>query len=710
MRQPIRAIEPLWIAALGAQFIVLGGLLLPRIIRLLGRGGAAETVEWAVWMSLLFVFPLAAWIVGWGVPKVASERAASLLKLALVFLLLFEFAAYASSRATPLLVLAAFAAALVGVLWLRGRREAAMPSRTTAGLALACGMAGWMAGGALVYWQNAIAWMLASPAAIVALALAILIVGTTLRHWVLDDSTTALRATDLLPLGALVAFSFRTFPVVEYYHWGFFIGPIERIRHGGTLLWDTPSQYGFLNILIASLFPGSAWQSFWLLQSVIYAIVGCLMYIAIRRISRGWYGGAFAFLITFTTLFFRPRTDSLMLPAQMTPAAGPFRFLWCFVMLAFLVNWHTRARNGKGFVRFAVTGTTIWAIALLWSAEAAIYATAMWFPALLIYSLQEAARSSLSPAKTTVFVLRSALYPLGAISIAALAVVASYKIAGAPGPDVFGHFEYVLLYSSGGYAALPIDPTGTVWYLVLVFLIVSTIAVLEARRDLLDPRLVVWTAVLGGIWAIASYFTGRSHPVNLVALVPFLIFALVGCMRLRPFAHSLNGRYVLAASTLPLLAMPIALIAGHRAFGQSIAEQQLHPARFGEQLPYMDAELQTLLASAGAGPDNSVVLASDGRLSLEDWRGPVRQPVLNSWLPKPFEIIGSLPESRRQVYLDRNAARFPTHGWLIQSKVLTAGGSDHLIRFLESTGRLGQRLESKIWMVTRVQPATTVRP
>ena len=60
-----RTFEPLWIAALGAQFLVLGNLLLPRLIRMIGRGGAVETVEWAIYMSALFVFPVAVWLTGW---------------------------------------------------------------------------------------------------------------------------------------------------------------------------------------------------------------------------------------------------------------------------------------------------------------------------------------------------------------------------------------------------------------------------------------------------------------------------------------------------------------------------------------------------------------------------------------------------------------------------------------------------------------------
>lgn len=709
MRQRMwSAIEPLWIAALGAQFIVLGGLLLPRIIRLMGRGGAVETVEWAVWMSMLFIFPPLVWLIGWVSPRVLGAGTSSLVKRGLVVLLVLEFATYAAMRASATLVVAAIAAAAAGTWLLSPRDGATRVSTVSALIALACGVAGWMAGGGLVHWQNATDWLFASPVTVMVLIASVVVIGLMLRRWTLTADAAPIRVVDFVPLLVLVAFSFRTSPVVEFYHWGFFTGPIEQIRQGGTLLWDTPSQYGFLSILVPSILPGNAWQSFWFAQAVAYSIVACLMYVSVRRLAPGWYGGVTAFLITFTTLFFRPRTESLILPAQMTPAAGPYRFIWCFVMLAFLIRWQTRNEDDRIRSRFVLVGTIIWSFALLWSAETAVYVTAMWFPALLVNSLQESGRAGLSKAQTAARVLRAAAYPVAATILVGAVVFAFYRIAGLGGPDIFGHLEYVLLYSSGGYAALPMDPTGTVWYLIVTFLIVVTIIGLHARGRLTDSRLVVWTAVAGGTWALSSYFTGRSHPVNLIALIPLLLFGLVACMQLRPFRESLPARFAVAAVMLPLLAMPAALAAGHRGFAAAVREPQLEPARFIEQVPVMDAGLQRLLMSAGATPNDAFVRVADGRLMLEAWQTPNgRQLVPRSWLPKVFEIIGSLPEERRQVYLDRNAVSFPGEGWLVQSRTLTANGENHLMRFLRASGRLGSQLANERWVVTKILPATT---
>jgi hypothetical protein len=58
--------------------------------------------------------------------------------------------------------------------------------------------------------------------------------------------------------GTLVIAAFLAFRVennIIAYNYGFFIGPAEVIRQGGWLLWDVPSQYGYLNVLLIALLP-----------------------------------------------------------------------------------------------------------------------------------------------------------------------------------------------------------------------------------------------------------------------------------------------------------------------------------------------------------------------------------------------------------------------------------------------------------------------
>ncbi len=66
------------------------------------------------------------------------------------------------------------------------------------------------------------------------------------------------RVADLAALAtiALLAFGWeKPCDLTAWHHWGALVGPAEMVRQGGWLLWDTPSQYGFLCPLALACFP-----------------------------------------------------------------------------------------------------------------------------------------------------------------------------------------------------------------------------------------------------------------------------------------------------------------------------------------------------------------------------------------------------------------------------------------------------------------------
>lgn len=715
--------EPLWVAALGLQFVLIGPFAIRGLIRLIGRAGQVETVEWAVHMAFLFAFLPAAWIIGWVIPRVGSERAGAWVRRVLVIAAGVEGAVYLLG-ARPSLALAGLAAssltaAALYIIASRRDTKNGIPLRPAIPVALATGALAWMSAGALVHWESALDWAFASSLRVAIVIASVAVVAVAVDGWRSALSTNSrLRLVDFVALGILVAFSFRTFPMIEFYHWSFFVGPIEQLRHGGTLLYDTPSQYGFLSIIIPALLPGGAWQSFWFFQGTAYAIVAAIMYLGVRRLFPGFIGPLAALAVTFTTVFFRPRSASLLLPGQMTPGAGPVRFVWCFVLLAFILAYYLRPPHQRSDRAFVIGGTVIWAVSLLWSAETAIYVTAIWFPAYFLHAVQRTAQS-LQAGKSRATAARTAalwaFLPIAVAAFTALAVAMAFRIGRGFGPDTGGYLEYVLLYSRAGYGALPIDPTGTVWFLILVFLAVSTVLVLHALRDPRDFRLPLWAAAWGSVWAVASYFTGRSHPANLLSITPLLLYSLTVVLLLKPFEGSSIARYVIASVILPLFAFPVAVTAGHESFARAVTIPQVSPAQFTEQLPVMEPELQNLLVSAGAKPEDSFVFVGDGRLVLPAWRitsnaraqnpGATRLMSDRSWLPRPFEIIGSLPRERRQLYLERNAYSFPHRGWLVENRRDTARNADHMLDFERRARREEARFESAGWIVTLLGPA-----
>jgi hypothetical protein len=207
--------------------------------------------------------------------------------------------------------------------------------------------------------------------------------------------------------------------------------------------------------------------------------------------------------------------------------------------------------------------------------------------------------------------------------------------------------------------------------------------------------------VWGAIWSLSSYFVSRSHPVNLLSLAPVLIFALAILIVVIRRSTRRPWHGLVRAAMVPVLAMPIAMSIGHPGLFADLDTKQLSPKRLTDQLPYMEPELEDLLKRSGAKPSDSFVRLGDGRLMLPAWHGADGTRIMSdkSWLPKPYEIIGSLDGDRRMVYIRRNRGG---SGWLAHNH------SDSILRFNERFAEiaenfsLGQPVSSGAWIVWRV--------
>jgi hypothetical protein len=279
-----------------------------------------------------------------------------------------------------------------------------------------------------------------------------------------------------------------------------------------------------------------------------------------------------------------------------------------------------------------------------------------------------------------------------------------YEVALGVTPDLAGYTEFGLLYSRG-FGSLPIDTHGAIWYLLLVFFIASTVVVQFLVDDWRDFRLVVAAGVWGGIWSLSSYFVSRSHPVNLLSITPALLFAVAVLMIVLRHSPRRPWHGYVRAATVPVLAIPIAMTLGHPRLAADLKTDQLAPHRFTQQIPFMDPELESLLREIGAKPSDPIVRIVDGRLMLPAWRGEDGSRILSdrSWLPKPYEIIGSLPPARRQIYIERNASS-GIGGWLVHNRVKTIASFDERLAEIERTHAVVRKYERGDWIVWYMKP------
>ena len=700
-RDSWRALEYLWPAALGAFGAVLGWWLVPVSIRAIGRGGQQETVEWALYMSLLFIFP--------PVVLFLARRGERFFVLRMTIVVLSILAAVVFVLFSPYRLVGVALALLAGAVTVFLTRPDSELRKQRAPIvvlpALVAATFGWMAVSGLVSWGSPPHWLFTR----IQPALVLLVLGwcaaVVLRETRVDGVIRRVDITvvDWIAIGVLVLFSFRTFPIIEFYHWGFYVGPIEQLRQGGQLLWDTPSQYGLLSILLPTVLPGTAWESFWFFQSVIFAVVAAVMYVGIRKIGREWPSSLLAFAVVFATLFFRPRSDTLLLSAQMTPSGGPVRFVPMFLLLAALAHWIIDRDGPPDDSKFVIRGSALWMFGIIWSAEAAIYCSAIWFSALAVYLIQSAFKLeedgvTVGTSPGRVFKLLG--IPLGMAAATGIGVTLVYRVVVGRMPDMYGYLEYLLLYSKGGFGALPIDPTGSVWFLLLVFFAISMAGALYLASDPSNKRLVVIAALWGGAWSVGSYYTGRSHPVNVLSLAPILLFSAALLLRALRSDFASPWHQIVFAALVPAFAMPVVLTLGHSRAWAEVTQLQLAPSAIASQIPPMDWQLATLLAQEGAKPSDPVVLIGDGRLMLPPWKsGDTTLMSDRSWLPKPYEIIGSLPDARRNVYIDRNRVT-ASGGWLIHNKADTIGHYEELHQKLLEGRSESRRLENERWIIS----------
>lgn len=121
----------------------------------------------------------------------------------------------------------------------------------------------------------------------------------------------------------------------------------------------------------------------------------------------------------------------------------------------------------------------------------------------------------------------------------------------------------------------------------------------------------------------------------------------------------------------------------------------------------MEPSLNELLLEAGARPSDPVVRIGDGRLMLPAWRPQdaegARVVSPYSWLPKQYEIIGTLPPERRQKYIDRLAEHLRLSGWLVHSKAGGIRDIDEQLADIRRTHKETKRFENGDWIVSWYQ-------
>ncbi len=464
----------------------------------------------------------------------------------------------------------------------------------------------------------------------------------------------------------LMSFRFDTlFLGTSEGHWEYYVGPIRNIKNGSWLLWDTPSQYGFLNILAAASVPvASSWQSLYVLQGILLFIAAILIFMVF--LSKDRTNILFAFVITFSSLFF---ADPDLIGPYLYPSSSVMRFFWCYVLLGFFYLTHHNERVALKTI--VLWGTLLWIIGFFWSSESAIYSTVTFYCGLVSAVSQNAFLISGNDKKLKI-VVKQLASPLAipiAVLFAFIGLVAFYyRVVLGHFPDLFIFVEHGVGYA-GGFGSMTLNPFGSIWILFLLFCAMLVIIVRLIMRDPLNRHVVPLVASAGCLWAVSSYFIGRAVPNNITAILPVL------CMLIAIVFSSINGlefdisHSIFKAISVPLLMLVLMTSFGNYNFLDKLRTFQTLSANISQKVRVADPLLQELIAQAGIKPGDPVVFYGYAA-AMPRWKCN-NDMVLSekTWLPNPLQLLEEpIKDERRTVYLNRFMDRSYQSGFFIHAK------------------------------------------
>lgn len=460
-----------------------------------------------------------------------------------------------------------------------------------------------------------------------------------------------------------------------YHHFGVFVGAARMVQQGGWLLWDVPSQYGFLNILLLAWLPGqNTWQSLYLLNSGLNALISCLIFFTLRSLRNdylGWILGLFVAL----AVFFKTELDfgNVLVGDQLYPAAGGIRYIWVFVLLGILFwEFKTKPLFGKHY-KFYFIGSAAWVLGTLWAAESAAYSAAVWLPAFLLMVLRNSITGYLQQRNLLKFFIALSwiLLPFGLLVAGVALLIVYYNLTLGHSPDFQAFFDYVLVQ---GVFAYPMDYKGWVWFPIGLLCLVAAINASLLRKAFSHPGLSLSLGLFGATWIITSIFVARSYTGVGAALMPMYgIVVVLALHLLKDYWRSERWAALLYLSLVPVLTVIAASpLTNQDGLINMLNSPQGNYSEITTRMPAIsEPALINFFKQTEINPTDPIVIIEPGANILPPFVNPITNKpmaeISNTWLPTyPFALLLPLSDERKQVYMERYIARHNQAGWLIE--------------------------------------------
>jgi len=458
----------------------------------------------------------------------------------------------------------------------------------------------------------------------------------------------------------------------SYFHVGYYSEVVKTLKSGGTLLWDTPSQYGFLNILILSIFPfENSRQSVYVGQAMIILLTTCsVIYLFYRLMNHTMF---FLISSTFFLLIFFFADPELIGP-QPYPSSSAMRFgpsiLYLVILLLNLLGNRTQKFSYRRLYFSISFGLFIGA---LWSAEALLYSlsiTGFMFLVLIVIWMGEKGFSFSvflsSILKFFILVIASLFGAWISASIYTLFRVGHF-------PDLQMYVMFAMNYSKG-FGSVPLQIASPAWIFGLIILFILFIYLKYRAIDNNFSVTLSLAALIGSLTGWLTYYLGRAVPDNFIAEYPLIVFCLLLIIRITYNLSDANKD----TTDLKLFSWAIA-----GTFIGIILSSMISQPRFIGTVLSQDSLNKPVQLSTVKANSNMIEVLSEVPFSsresivFEGWAGvlPVLPENLKSkvntnkaWIPSPLGLLEDpiSPEIRDRI-INRFLENSLSNGYLISA-------------------------------------------
>ncbi len=459
-------------------------------------------------------------------------------------------------------------------------------------------------------------------------------------------------------------FHYQPLLIGLWHHWSAYIGPVELLLSGATILHDFPAQYGLgPTALIASVCGRDCWQGMYFISAFSTLIISVLIAtLALALTRKYWSERLIALALSLTTCFFWTSYPPLSGSPIETPSVTGLRFLPAVLIVTYLF-FIKQIEHSKFKIHIA---HCFWAFGTLWSPESAFYVTCIWWP----YYIFIQRISGTFSLRCKNFINSLAKLFLIGISFTIIFNLIFHLIYH-KSPSIYAFLVYAL-YPPG---AMPINPQGGVWYFIITVIIgVGTLIHLWYKSG--DSRLFRSGLLLTLLnYSIFSYFLGRSHDNNLLNITPFLLLVLLHAIL--SIDNKMRLGYVLNRASV---VCTVAMLSWLPNFGWEAWRENIKNARLFYFEPKLVSHF-TRLSSALTSPEKNAIFPMDALRAIDFIQKNYNEPfaVFNDHMGLINNFSSSsvwnaingpanyvyIPDQERRRFIQLTAASLHRSGWLI---------------------------------------------